>query len=61
MLYTFELTEAVLSRVQSYLNTLYAEGNHQYILGIQHRLHDDLVFVMIECSPESATYIHLLT
>jgi hypothetical protein len=61
MLYTFELTEAVLFRVTDYLDSMYAEGSHQYVLGVQHRLHDDLVFVMIECSPESATYIHLLT
>ena len=60
MLYTFEFTDTVLTRVDDYLSTLYAEGSHQYILGVQHRLHDDLVFVMIECSPETATYIHLL-
>jgi hypothetical protein len=60
MLYTFELTESTLDRVQDYLDSLYAEGHHQYILGVQHRLHDDLVFVVIECTPESATYIHLL-
>lgn len=60
MLYTFELDEQTLDRVSDYLATLYAQGSHQYILGVQHRLTDDLVFVMIECSPESATYIHLL-
>lgn len=60
MLYTFTVTEAVLDRVTAYLDSLYAQGSHQYILGVQHRLHDDLVFVMIECSEESATYIHLL-
>jgi hypothetical protein len=61
MLYTFELTERTLERVTDYLDGLYAQGSHQYIVAVQHRLHDDLVFVMIECSPESATYIHLLT
>lgn len=60
MLYTFELTEAVLARVTAYLDAVYADGHHQYILGVQHRLTDDLVFVIIDCSPESATYIHLL-
>ena len=60
MLYTFELTEQTLDRVQTYLDSLYARGSHQYILGVQHRLTDDLVFVMVECSEESATYIHLL-
>ena len=60
MLYTFELTESVLARVTAYLDNVYADGHDQYILGVQHRLTDDLVFVIIECSPESATYIHLL-
>jgi len=60
MLYTFELTEQKLNRVTDYLDGLYAQGSHQYILGVQHRLHDDLMFVIIDCSPESATYIHLL-
>ena len=60
MLYTFELTEHMLERVQDYLAGLYAAGSQQYILGVQHRLTDDLLFVMIECTPESATYIHLL-
>lgn len=60
MLYTFELTEPQLDRVDTYLSQLYAQGSHQYILGVQHRLHDDLVFVMVECTPESATYIHLM-
>lgn len=61
MLYTFEFTESTLDRVTDYLNALYAQGSHQYILGVQHRLTDDLVFVVVECSPESATYIHLLS
>jgi hypothetical protein len=60
MLYTFELDEPTLERVNDYLDSLYAQGSQQYILGVQHRLTDDLLFVMIECSPESATYIHLL-
>lgn len=60
MLYTFEITEEVLDRVTAYLDRMYGQGHHQYILGVQHRLHDDLVFVVVECSPESATYIHLI-
>lgn len=60
MLYSFELTEPQLDRVTDYLNSLYAVGSHQYILGVQHRLTDDLVFVIVECTPESATYIHLM-
>ena len=60
MLYTFELTERALERATDYLDSVYAEGSHQYIVGVQHRLTDDLVFVVIECTPESATYIHLL-
>jgi hypothetical protein len=61
MLYTFEVTEHTLDRITDYLDALYAGGSHQYILGVQHRLTDDLLFVVIECTPESATYIHLLT
>lgn len=60
MLYTFEFDEPTLDRVTDYLDSLYSQGHHQYILGVQHRLADDLLLVMIECSPESATYIHLL-
>lgn len=60
MLYTFELTEQALVRVQDYLARLYSEGHYQYVLGVQHRLTDDLVFVMVECTPESATWISLL-
>jgi len=60
MLYTFTVTEAVLDQITDYLASQYAQGSHQYVLGVQHRLHDDLVFVVIECTPESATYIHLL-
>ena len=60
MLYTFEFTEHTLNRVQDYLDTHYALSHQEYIMGVQHRLTDDLLFVIIECSPETATYIHLL-
>lgn len=60
MLYTFEMTESVLDRVQTYLDGLYAGGSHQYVLGVQHRLTDDLVWVMVDCTPESAVWITLL-
>jgi hypothetical protein len=60
MLYTFEFTEHALNRVQNYLDTHYAVAHQEYILGVQHRITDDLLFVMIDCSPETATYIHLL-
>jgi len=61
MLYTFELTESALSRVTDYLDSLYTQGSHQYIVGVQHRLTDDLVFVIIDCTAESATWIHLIS
>ena len=60
MLYTFELTEAQLDRVQTYLDSLYAQGSPQYILGVQHRITADLVFVIVDCTAESATFIHLI-
>jgi hypothetical protein len=50
----------MLDRVQTYLDSQYLQGYHQYILGVQHRLTDDLVFVVIECTPETATYLHLI-
>lgn len=61
MLYTFELTEPQLSRITDYLDSTYVERPREYILGVQHRLYDDLVFVTIDCSPETATFIHLLS
>lgn len=61
MLYTFELTEERLLRVTDYLHSRHSQAHDQYILGVQHRLTDDLLFVMIECSPESATWIWLMT
>jgi hypothetical protein len=60
MLYTFEFTEHTLARVQDYLDSRYTIDHQQYIMGVQHRLVDDLLLVVIECSPETATYIHLL-
>jgi hypothetical protein len=60
MLYTFELTEAVLERVTDYLDSTYVERPTQYVLAVQRRITDDLVFVTIDCEPATATYIHLL-
>ena len=61
MLYTFEITESVLDRVQTHLDGLCAQGSPQRILGVQQRLTDDLVWVMVDCTPESAVWITLLT
>lgn len=61
MIYTFEFTDHELNRVTDYLDGLYSRGSQQYILGVQHRLYDDIIFVMVECSPESAVWIRLLT
>ena len=61
MLYTFELTESALSRAIDYLDSSYTQGSSQYIVGVEQRLHDDLVFVMIDCTAESACWIHLIT
>jgi hypothetical protein len=57
MLYTFELTEPQLDRVTDYLDQ---QDCRQYILAVNHRLFDHSVFVIIDCSPETATYLHLL-
>jgi hypothetical protein len=60
MLYTFELTLAQLQRVEHYLVSHFDHRHSEYILGVQHRLTDDLVFVIIDCSAETATFIHLI-
>jgi hypothetical protein len=60
MLYTFELTLAQLQRVEDYLVSHFDHRHSEYILGVQHRLTDDLVFVVIDCSAETATFIHLI-
>ena len=61
MLYTFELTDAQLQRVEDYLVSHFDHGHCEYILGVQHHIMDDLVFVIIDCTPETATFIHLIT
>ena len=60
MLYTFELTEERLDRVTDYLAIVYTAGAQQYIVYVQQRLTDDLLYVVVDCSPESATFIHLI-
>jgi hypothetical protein len=59
-LYTFEFTEAELDRVMDYLHTVDLVDPPQRILGVQQRLHDDLVWVTIDCTAESATWIWLI-
>jgi hypothetical protein len=61
MLYTFELTEPQLARVEDYLVSHFDHQHSEYILGVQHHIMDDLVFVIIDCTPETATFIHLIT
>lgn len=60
MLYTFEVTEATLDRIEQYLDSTYVERPTQYILAVQRRITDDLLYVTIDCEPVTATYIHLL-
>ena len=60
MLYTFEVTEHTLDRIQDYLDATYVQRPNQYILAVQRRITDDLLFVTIDCEPKTATYIHLL-
>jgi hypothetical protein len=57
MLYTFELTETELDRVTDYLDQ---QDYRQYILAVNHRLFDTSLFVIIDCSPESAVFIQLM-
>jgi hypothetical protein len=60
MLYTFELTESALARIEQYLDSTYVDRPNQYILAVQRRITDDLLFVTIDCLPETATFIHLM-
>jgi hypothetical protein len=61
MLYTFELTDLQLQRVEDLLHADFDRRHGEYILGVQQRLTDDLLWVVIDCSPETATLIHLIT
>lgn len=60
MLYTFTVTESQLRRITDILHTHYAAGSHQYVLAVQHRITDDLVTVMVECTEQTAVFIRLL-
>lgn len=60
MLYTFELTEAQLDRVVDYLDSIYVARPQEYILGVQHRLTDDLLFVIVDCSEQTAVWLRLI-
>lgn len=60
MLYTFELTEAQLVRVTDYLDSIYVSRPQEYILGVQHRLTDDLLFVIVDCSEQTAVWLRLI-
>lgn len=61
MLYTYLLSESALARVDDYLANHWQENQHEYILGVQHRLTDDLVLVMIECDAKTAVWLELLS
>ena len=60
MLYTFEMTEAALNRVDEYLAEQWQKDCRQRILGVQHRITDDLLFVTVECDPKTAVWLELL-
>jgi len=61
MLYTFEFTPSVLQRVEHYLDQHFQDQHREYIMGVQHRISDDLLFVVIECTPETATLLHMMS
>ena len=60
MLYTFTVTESQLAKIDRYLSGRWGLGDHQYILGVQPHLTDDLVFVVVDCTEDAAIYISLL-
>ena len=59
MPYTFELTEQQLLSVTDYLDTVRSDVSHQYILGVEHRVTDDLIWVTIDCTAATALWIGL--
>lgn len=61
MPYNFTVTEPQLERISLYMQSLYHADYRQYIVTKHCRLADDLIVVVIDCSPESATFIHLIT
>lgn len=60
MLHTFEVTEAQLARMDDFLARSYVDRPDQYILAVQRRIMDDLMFVIIECDERTATYLYLI-
>lgn len=61
MLYTFELTEPALAKITDYLLHCTDLHTDQYIMALEPHTHHNVIIVIIDCSPESATWIHLIT
>lgn len=60
MLYTFEVTESVLDRMEQYLDRAYVSRPDQYIIAVQRRITDDLVVVIVDCDPSTAVMLQLM-
>ena len=60
MLYTFTVTEDRLIAMEHYLDSIYLERPREHVMGVQRSLVDDQVWVIIDCEPETATFLYLL-
>lgn len=60
MLYTFEMTEETLDRVDDYLTRCYVDRPDQFIMAVQRLLWADRIVVVIECDEIAATIITLM-
>lgn len=60
MLYTFEMSESQLDRVDDYLAGHYQDRPDQYILCVQRHLSGMTCSVIIDCDSKTATFITLL-
>lgn len=60
MLYTFEMSESALARVDDYLRQRWNNDYQEYILGVEHRSSDSVLLVMIDCDESTATWLAML-
>jgi hypothetical protein len=60
MLYTFEMTEKTLDRVDDYLGRGYVDRPNQFIMAVQRMLWQDRVVVVVDCDEKTAMLIAIM-
>lgn len=60
MLYTFEMTEKTLDRVDDYLDRGYVDRPNQFIMAVQRMLWQDRVVVVVDCDEKTAMLIAIM-